>query len=339
MLDSLLVIDVCNHTPMARSDELQERLTEFCSAKLGRAVTVSDVTRLSGGASREMWSFAVDGRRLVLRREPVGVLPATERSPEVELLQRAAAAAVPVPPVVWTATADELGSPAFFMEHVEGETIARRILRDDEFAHARDVMAAQCGAIVAKIQTMPTDGLDQPTTDPADAVMEQFGSLLRTLGEPHPTFELALRWLAQRKPAADRVVMVHGDFRNGNFIVGPEGVRAVLDWEIAHLGDPCEDLAWLCCRSWRFGAPGEVGGFGKREDLYEGYEKASGIAVDPEAVRWWEIMSSVKWGIMTILQAFTHLSGSRNSLEHAAIGRRTVETEYDVIELMRAAKG
>jgi aminoglycoside phosphotransferase (APT) family kinase protein len=323
---------------MARGDDLVGPLTEFCSKQLGHAVEIAELTRLSGGASREMWSFVVDGRRLVLRREPPGVVPLTQRSPEVVLLQRAMDAGVPVPPVIWTATADELGSPAFFMEHVDGETIARKILRDEEYAKARDVMARQCGEIVAKIQTMPVDGLEMPATKPAEAVLEQFGALLHSLGEPHPVFEFAMRWLAERMPPGDRIVMVHGDFRNGNFIVGPEGVRAVLDWEIAHVGDPCEDLAWVCCRSWRFGAPGEVGGFGKREDLYEGYEARSGLALDREAVRWWEIMSSVKWGIMTILQAFTHLSGSRNSLEHAAIGRRTVETEHDVLELIRDAR-
>ncbi len=323
---------------MARGDDLLGPLTDFVSAKLGKPVTIEDLARLSGGASREMWSFVADGQRLVLRREPPGVTPLTQRSPEVVLLERALAANVPVPKVLWTATADELGSPAFVMEHVDGETIARRILRDDEYAKARDVMAKQCGTIVAKIQTMPTDGLEVPSTSPADAVMEQFGSLLRTLGEPHPVFEFAMRWLDQRKPSGEKLVMVHGDFRNGNFIVGPEGIRAVLDWEISHIGDPCEDLAWVCCRSWRFGAAGEVGGFGKREDLYDGYEQASGRPLDRDAVRWWEIMSSVKWGIMTILQAFTHLSGSRNSLEHAAIGRRTVETEYDVLELIADAR-
>jgi aminoglycoside phosphotransferase (APT) family kinase protein len=323
---------------MARDDELRQLLTDFVSAKLGESVVIDELTRLSGGASREMWSFTAGGRRMVLRREPPGVAPLTERSPEVVLLQRATAAGVPVPKVLWTATAEELGSPGFVMEHVDGETIARRILREDRYAHARSVMAKQCGEIVAKIQTMPTDGLEMPTVKPADAVLDQFGGLLRSLGEPHPVFELALRWLAQRKPDSDRIVMVHGDFRNGNFIVGEEGIRAVLDWEIAHAGDPCEDLAWICCRSWRFGEAGEVGGFGEREDLYAGYEEASGIRVDPDAVRWWEIMSSVKWGIMTILQAFTHLSGSRNSLEHAAIGRRTVETEWDVLELIRDAR-
>jgi aminoglycoside phosphotransferase (APT) family kinase protein len=158
--------------------------------------------------------------------------------------------------------------------------------------------------------------------------------LLDSLGEPHPVFELALRWLRNRLPASDRVTVVHGDFRNGNFIVGPEGIRAVLDWELAHLGDPWEDLAWVCMRSWRFGGPGEVGGFGDRDVFYEAYERTSGIPVDRDAVTWWEVMSNVKWGVMTIVQAFTHLWGHVHSLELAAIGRRTVETEYDVLGLI-----
>ncbi len=323
---------------MARAEELQKKLTEFCSSKLGHAAEIGELTRLSGGASREMWSFKADDRRLVLRIEPPGISLGTPKSPEVILLQRAAEAGVPVPPVVWTATEDELGFQGFFMEHIDGETIARKILRDDEYAHARTVMAGQCGEIVAKIQTMPTDFLDAPAQKPTDAVLEQYAQLLDSLGEPHPAFELAMRWLSERIPPSDRLVMVHGDFRNGNFIVGEEGVRAVLDWEISHIGDPCEDLAWVCTRSWRFGAPGEVGGFGDKEDLFRAYEETAQIELDRDAVTWWEIMSSVKWGVMTILQAYSHLSGARNSMEHAAIGRRTAETEWDVLEILQRAR-
>jgi aminoglycoside phosphotransferase (APT) family kinase protein len=273
-----------------------------------------------------------------LRRDPPGAPSRSDRRFEVDLLERAAKAEVPVPTVLWTAEADELGSPGFVMEHVEGETIARKILRDDEYAAARDVMAAQCGEIAARIHAIGSDGLkglDTPTIPATQAVMEQYLALLDSLGEPHPVFELALRWLQKHVPASDRVTLVHGDFRNGNFIVGPSGIRAVLDWELAHLGDPWEDLAWVCMRSWRFGGPGEVGGFGKRTDLYEAYERTSQIPVDRDAVTWWEVMSNVKWGVMTIAQAFTHLWGHVRSLELAAIGRRTAETEYDVLRLIK----
>ncbi len=329
---------------MNAADELKDRLTAFCAARVGRDVEIDDLERFSGGASRETWSFTLssDGsqRKLVLRRDPPAAPSRSDRGTEVELLRRAHDAGVPVPEVVWTADVDDLGSPGFVMDHIEGETIARKILRDDDFAVARARFAHQCGEILARIHAMPSEGipgLDPPDRKPTDAVLEQFGTLLASFGEPHPVFELALRWLAGRQPPSERLSVVHGDFRNGNFIVGPDGIRAVLDWEIAHIGDPWEDLAWVCTRSWRFGGAGEVGGVGEREELYAAYEQTSGIPVDRDAVHWWEIMSSVKWGVMTIAQAFTHLWGHVRSLELAAIGRRTVETEYDVLQLMRRA--
>jgi aminoglycoside phosphotransferase (APT) family kinase protein len=329
---------------MGSADELKERLTSFCAAATGRDVVITDLVRLSGGASRETWAFSLDDgrseRRLVLRRDPPGAPARSERGAEVELLRRARDADVPVPVVVWTAESDELGSPGFVMEHIEGETIARKILRDDEFRAARSRFAEQCGEIAGRIHAIPPEGipgLAPPDRKPAEAVVDQYATLLESLGEPHPVFELALRWLSTRMPASERLTIVHGDFRNGNFIVGPEGIRAVLDWEITHIGDPWEDLAWVCTRSWRFGGSGEVGGVGSRDDLYAAYERTSGIVVDRDAVHWWEIMSNVKWGVMTIAQAFTHLWGHVRSLELAAIGRRTVETEYDVLDLIRNA--
>jgi aminoglycoside phosphotransferase (APT) family kinase protein len=319
-------------------DDLRDRLEAFASAELGRPVQITSLERMSGGASRETWSFALrDGegeRRLVLRRDPPGAPARSNRRNEVDLLRASAAAGVPVPTVVWAPDDDALG---FVMEHVDGETIARKILRDDAYAGARPKMAAQCGEILARIHATPTDALgflDRPSASPADAIMDQYTTVLDSIGEPHPALELALRWLRRNPPASQRVTLVHGDFRNGNLIVGPDGIRAVIDWEITHIGDPWEDLAWLCMRSWRFGAAGEVGGFGDRADLYAAYEKASGVAVDEDAVRWWEVMANVKWGAATMMQAFTHLWGHVSSLELAAIGRRTVETEYDVLSLV-----
>lgn len=326
---------------MSSRDELRTRISSFLSSRIGHDVSVDALDRLSGGASREMWTVTMtDGeaqRRLVLRRDPPGAPARSDRASEVDVLRAASDAGVPVPAVLWAAGADDLGSPGFFMEHVEGETIARRILREEDYAGARSIMASQCGEILARIHGIPPSalpGLAPPETKPAETVLDQYTTLLDSLGEPHPAFEIGLRWLRRNPPPSERVTVVHGDFRIGNLIVGPDGVRAVLDWELAHLGDPYEDLAWLCTRSWRFGGAGEVGGFGDREDLYDAYERASGITVDRDAVRWWEVMSNVKWGIMTIMQAFTHLWGHVHSLELAAIGRRTVETEYDLLGLI-----
>jgi aminoglycoside phosphotransferase (APT) family kinase protein len=124
--------------------------------------------------------------------------------------------------------------------------------------------------------------------------------------------------------------VVHGDFRLGNVIVGGDGLRAVLDWELVHLGDPMEDLGWMCVKAWRFGSPLPVAGVGEYERLFEAYEAAGGAAIDGDVVRWWEVLGTLKWGIMCIMQANAHLSGVARSHELAAIGRRVCENEHDL---------
>ena len=152
-------------------------------------------------------------------------------------------------------------------------------------------------------------------------------------------FELALRWLADHDPGPSReMTLVHGDFRHGNLIIGPDGVRAVLDWEIAHLGDPMEDLGWICTNSWRFGEIDKpVGGFGSREDLFAGYEEA-GRKVDPERVMFWEVMGTLRWGIMCgrMMQRFRNAPD--HPMEQAVIGRRPSETEIDLLRLVGTAR-
>jgi aminoglycoside phosphotransferase (APT) family kinase protein len=289
---------------------------------------VSDLRRLSGGASRETWSFVLDGtQRLILRRDPPKA-PKTGMTREAELFRAAAAAGVPVPELVDASDDPEvLGSAFLVMVHVEGETIPRKILRDPEFAEARPKLARQCGEILARLHTIEPSAIDG--LEDVDQVT-QYRAVLDGVGEPHPTFELAFRWLEANRPDGNRRTVVHGDFRNGNLMVGPEGVRAVLDWELAHAGDPMEDLGWLCVKSWRFGVDRPVGGFGTYEELAAGY----GDDVDLEALRWWEILGCLKWGIMCIMQTVAHTSGMRRSVELAAIGRRVCEVEFDLLEVI-----
>jgi hypothetical protein len=154
------------------------------------------------------------------------------------------------------------------------------------------------------------------------------------LGQPHPAFELAFRWLGDNRPPRSAPVVVHGDFRHGNLIVGPDGIRAVLDWELSHLGDPLEDLGWLCVKAWRFGSPLPVGGFGPVDQLVDAYEGATGAPIDRAALHWWEVLGTLRWGVICIVQTFTHLSGTVRSVELAAIGRRVCEVEWDLLELL-----
>jgi aminoglycoside phosphotransferase (APT) family kinase protein len=303
--------------------------------------TVEGLRRLSGGASRESWSFDLvgdDGVRhgLVLRRDPAGGAIESARSTEYALLEAAASGGVPVPPVRRLLQETDGLGVGFVMDRIEGETIPRRILREDDFAAARPRLAAQCGEVAARIHAVDTGTLPELDVLDVDAQVEQQRTWLDSFGEPHPAFELALRWLVDHRPTrATTPRLVHGDFRNGNLVVGPEGIRSVLDWELAHLGDPIEDLGWLCGKSWRFGLVDHVvGGFGDLDDLLDAYEHAGGTRPDVATVRFWIVLGTLKWGVICMAQAFAHLGGSVRSVELATLGRRVAETEWDLLELL-----
>ncbi|MGO9603044.1 MAG: phosphotransferase family protein [Candidatus Binataceae bacterium] len=331
--------------------ELTERLARFIAGDGGFAtVKMENLRRMPGGASREIWSFdaaieengATTRRALVLRRDPGEHRIDTSRSHEFMVLRAAFEEGVPVPEVFWLSEdAAVLGASFFVMARVDGETLARRLLRDDEYARAREVMPGQLAEILAQIHRIDPkkhklDFLTEPAENAALTEVRRYEDNFRKLAlEPHPAFELAFRWLLGRIPKTPRKTIVHGDYRIGNVIFGLEGVRSILDWELAHIGDPMEDVGWMCVRAWRFGNDVKpVGGLGTREDFFRAYEKASGISVDPEAVRFWEVFGNLRWGIITISQARTHLDGYVKSVELASIGRRTAETELELLNLI-----
>ncbi|HEY6419515.1 MAG TPA: phosphotransferase family protein [Candidatus Binataceae bacterium] len=332
--------------------EIERRLADFIRIQGPfESVAIENLRRMPGGASREIWSFdaRLDGhdggqtrRSMVLRRDPGAHQISTNRRHEFLVLRAAFQEGVEVPEVFWYSEDPAvLGASFFIMEKVEGETIARRLLRDDLYAKAREVMPAQLATILAKIHRIDPvkhqlDFLPEPGANAAVTEVARYQDNLRRLAlEPHPAFELAFRWLLARVPKTPRKTVVHGDYRIGNVIFGPAGVRSILDWELAHLGDPMEDLGWMCVRAWRFGADDKpVGGLGTREDFFRAYEKASGLPVDPEAVRFWEVFGNLRWGIITITQARTHLDGYVESVELASIGRRTAETELELLNLI-----
>ncbi|HWA67795.1 MAG TPA: phosphotransferase family protein [Mycobacteriales bacterium] len=302
------------------------------------SVEVQEVRRLSGGASRESWSFDAihDGgvEPLILRRAPAAISDAIGPTMMLEAAAMREAARVGVPsPQVLFATADKepLGGSGIVMSRVDGETIGRKIVRDDTFAEVRPRLARQCGEVLGRLHGMDPAALP-PVAD--SYALDGLRALLDESKVASPMLELALRWLELNRPVSTRRTVVHGDFRNGNLVVGPDGLRAVLDWELIHLGDPIEDLGWLCTRAWRFGGDGPVGGFGEYDDLLAGYEATSGQRVDLDVLRWWELLGTVKWGVICIVQANRHLVGGQRSVELAAVGRRLVEQEYDCLELL-----
>ncbi|HXN84432.1 MAG TPA: phosphotransferase family protein [Candidatus Binataceae bacterium] len=331
--------------------ELSERLCGFIREQ-GRLddVTIENLHKMPGGASREIWSFdctmtnarGTEKRSLVLRRDPGAQRIESNRLHEFLVLRAAFEEGVPVPEVFWVSEDPAVLDASFFiMQRVEGETIARRLLRDDEYANARRIMPAQLAQIAARIHTInpvkhKLDFLREPGPNSALTEVKKYEENFRKLAlQPYPAFELTFRWLYERIPKTPQKALVHGDYRIGNIIFGPDGVRSILDWELAHLGDPMEDLGWMCVRAWRFGADeNPVGGLGQREDFWAAYERASGISVDPAAARWWEVFGVLKWGIITISQARTHMDGLVSSVELASIGRRTVENELELLNLI-----
>jgi aminoglycoside phosphotransferase (APT) family kinase protein len=295
--------------------------------------TITNLTRLSGGASRETWSFSVpeSDKPLILQRQR-GVQPERPMAREAATVAAAGAAGVPTPQVIAASSNDDLLGGFLIVTHVEGETIARRIQRDDAFASARSQLPTDFGHALAKLHAadpLAVEGLEQVDQ------LDRYREVLDYVGAAHPAFELAFRWLdANRPPPGGRTVIVHGDFRLGNVIVDNDGLAAVIDWELAHLGDPMEDLGWLCVKAWRFGSTPPVAGIGEYRQLFDAYEAAAGLKVDPTIVHWWQMLGTLKWGIMCITQATAHFTGLERSHELAAIGRRVCENEFDLLQML-----
>ncbi|WP_280406562.1 phosphotransferase family protein [Nocardia carnea] len=217
------------------------------------------------------------------------------------------------------------------MNTVPGEALPRRLHRDPGYAAVRAHLAEDFGYVLGLIHRTPVTTLTAlDNRDPLDAIEETY----RDLAEPRPAVEIALRWLRDNRPPDRPAVLVHGDFRLGNMLIDADGIRGVLDWELAHLGNPIEDLGWLCVRAWRFGAAAPVGGLGTRDQLIDGYERATGDRPPAAELHWWEVFGTLKWLVLSRFQAERHLGGTEYSLELAAIGRRVCESEYDLLEVL-----
>jgi aminoglycoside phosphotransferase (APT) family kinase protein len=313
--------------PQSASDGLVAALEPV----LGAPVEITDLRKLTGGASRETWSFTAGGDALILRRDPPGRPGAPgQMRREADVMRACMRAGLRAPEVLLDDDGTHLGTNGLVMRAVPGETIARRILRDDEYAPARAVLVRELAEFLAGLHAI--DPAEVPGVETPDALA--VWSKYERLDQHSAVFERAHEWLLANRPPVVSDALIHGDLRMGNVIVGPEGLRAVIDWELIHRGDPHEDLAWLCLKAWRFGVPQEVGGLGSIDELVAAYETAGGRPIDGDALRWWLVAKTLTWGIGCMLQADTHLSGRVRSVDLAAVGRRTAEQEWDLVELL-----
>ncbi|MEM6900184.1 MAG: phosphotransferase family protein [Pseudomonadota bacterium] len=308
---------------------------------------IANLQRLSGGASQETWAFQLIGdngkrSRRILRRAPNGLSEARSGNAmtlatEAGLIRSAKAAGVPAPSVIHICSEEDGVGEAFIMDFIKGETIAPKILKSETLAEVRVALAAQCGKALARIHQLDMSTLPPLETSSAVDQLDRYEELYRGYDIPRPTFDLAFQMLRETAPSPLEPVLVHGDFRLGNLMVNEDGLAGVLDWELAHLGDPREDIGWICVNSWRFGrTENRVGGFGRLEQLLKAYSDAGGQHFNPADIDWWEMLGSLKWGIMCMTMYDIYRTGADPSVERAAIGRRVSETEIDLIALMEA---
>ena len=324
--------------------DVADALSRLAQRLGGQGARLADAGRLSGGASMETWGFAIEGggprEDLILRRRGGPFDPENARSislaTEAALISATGARGAPVPPVRHVCDeADGLGE-AYVMGRVNGETLGKRIVSDPRFDAVRGSLARQCGAVLAQIHaTPPPPHLNLKIVDGA-IELDRYEEVYRAAGAGRPILELAFQYLRRHVPDPVAPTLLHGDFRNGNLMFDPEkGLVAVLDWELSHIGDPAEDMGWICTNSWRFGRPDRpVGGFGDYVDLLAGYAAAGGRPIDLARVRFWQMLGSLRWGVMCLTMYMSWASGAERSVERPMIGRRVSETEADLITLL-----
>ncbi len=323
------------------TEAFEEALAERLSTVFGAGCVFTDVGRLTGGASRETWSIRTKPTpgvppELILRRDPPGREDPERMAMEAAAFVEAGRVGVPVPVVLDSSGDDSLPGVGSYlvMSRLAGEARPQRLLRAERFESVRARLPYDLGRTLAMLHRMdPSAVPGLPDRDPMEFLREQYA----LTGGPLPALEAAFLSLSANRPPLSRKSFVHGDFRNGNILIDEHGIQGVLDWELAHLGDPMEDLGWLCTKTWRFGSPHPVGGFGSREDLFSGYADESGVAPDPNVVHWWEVFGSLRWAVICRMQAARAAEGGDNVLELLAIGRRVAECEHDLLDLLGVA--
>ena len=329
------------------AEEMHARLERVLANVFADFEGLETVERLSGGASQETYRIELTrgGKPAVLamRRASGGIegdITAAHPGLAVEalLMQVAARAGVPEPKVHHVLRPEDGVGAGFIMQWLDGFTLGAQIVKAPELAEIRPQLARRCGEVLAQIHgiDLVASGLDQHLQhQSAEEYVRQTWQRYQDFNTPQPMIDFTARWLLDHLPENTTPALVHNDFRNGNVMVDASGIVAVLDWEVAYIGDPMRDLGWILTHSWRFGRDDlPVGGFGEVADLFAGYESVSGTSVDPEAVRFWQIFGSFWWAVGCLGMAEHYRNGPDKTVERPAIGRRSSECQVDCVNLL-----
>ena len=298
-------------------------------ARSGVKGAVSALERLSGGASMESWAFVCAGESYVLRRAAspeVMAGRALDHAAEAALIRAARAADVPAPEVVAELAPEDGVGSGFVMRRIVGTPEPDKVLEGGA------TLLGDLAAALAAIHRAPPPP-DLPLLDPAHGV-EGLAAQLAAHGGDRPLIALGLAWLRANLPPPIQPGLVHGDFRIGNLMAEDGRLTGVLDWELAHLGDFHEDLAYGCMAVWRFGSAEPALGLGSLEDFFGAYEANGGKPVDPARFRFWLIYRTVWWALGCLGMAQTWRSGADRGIERVVVGRRASEQELDLLLLL-----
>ena len=329
------------------ADDPSVRLSTWLSAQEQTDITVTDLNAVSAGARRFnallSATTASGTTRYALTMIPTASIQLLDVADEASVRQLAESAGVPVPHIHHVCTDESvLGGPFFISIAVEGETVPRRVLRlIEQHDNLGSLITRQIGTAHADLHSIPESNaprtlLPDSGLGPIAHALSQVDEGLSELLTPSPAFSFCARWLERNAPIEPAwSTIVHSDVRNGNIIVGQDGLRAILDWEGSRIGDRMEDLAWTTQRMWRFREDHlPIGGFGTINDLRTAYLERGG-EWDDDRFHWWRVLLTVRWGLGMAGQSRSHLDGSFVSIVMSASARRMAELEFDALQLLR----
>lgn len=323
---------------IAALDDIRERLQRFIGEELPGA-RVENVHRLGGGGSKEQFRFSLAdaGERdgdYVLRMDPYQAVVETDRQREFELL-RAMQTIVPVPAVPWVdPTGERLGRPSLIMGFCNG------VVKPSQAASGnvtgvglvfgqrwRAILSEQFLEALTAIHAFdwraaPLPHFSAPLGSPTRAALWHVNWWFRVWDDdkvaPLPIASLTRRWLLDNLPECYDPVLVHGDFRSGNFLFDEDGERitAILDWELAHIGDHHEDIAWILQSGSTEDSIFYYSGLFQRDELIARYETMTGRTVNPDTLKFYEVLNAFKCLCITMA---TGLSAARDEHSHQDI--------------------
>ena len=333
---------------------LEERIAAYLRSKMPEAgeLTITGLNRIPGGASRETWSFDARWREggrevqrgFVIRRDPEASVLETERDIEFQVYRALADTSIPVPSVYWLEKENEwLDRPFFVMERIDGCETSPQVLITEQYAPGRARIADHATKILAEIHNLDWKALGLGflgvPSGPDDCGPREVAKWEETLHkdalEPQPVLEAALHWLRRHPPPpAQKIALVHSDYRTGNFLYSADSIRGWLDWELVHLGDPMEDVGWFCIRPWRWARDERVGALLERREFFRLYEKYSGLRVDEQAVRFWEVLGNVKLAVIFITGGRSFCDGRTKNIFIGFLGRNLAALEEEIMDLI-----